>query len=37
MIEDPDYSGNDYDDETFTLNMKHKKHKKLIKKIKMKT
>ena len=33
MIEDPDYSGNDNDDETFTLNMKHKKHKKLIKKI----
>ena len=33
MREDSDYIGNDLDDETYTMNSKQKKHKKLIKKI----
>ena len=33
MREDSDYVNNDYDDETYTLTSKHKKHKKLVKKI----
>ena len=33
MREDSDFTINDLDDETYTMNSKHKKHKKLIKKI----
>ena len=33
MKEDSDFTINDLDDETYTMNSKHKKHKKLIKKI----
>ena len=33
MREDSDFTMNDLDDETYTMNSKHKKHKKLIKKV----
>ena len=33
MREDPDYIKDDFDDETYTLNSKQKKHRKLVKRI----